>query len=131
QHHRLQHRQAGKELADLERAREPELHAAVLAQRRDPLVADEDVAPARRKSAGEKVDESRLAGAVGTDQRVARALRKREGDIAHRSKSAEAAREILRAKRGPHRRRRASAPMMPPRAKKTNATRRSPSQNCQ
>jgi hypothetical protein len=83
QHRRLEHGEIREELADLECAREAELHAAMLAKRGHALVADVHIAAAGRQRAREQVDERGLAGAVGADERMARALRQREGDAAH------------------------------------------------
>ena len=65
----------GKQRVDLERARHAALDARVLRQAGDALVAQEDLARARRQHAGQQVDERGLAGAVRPDERVARAGR--------------------------------------------------------
>jgi hypothetical protein len=127
----LDDREVREELADLESAREAELHAPVLGERGGAFLADVDVSTAGRERAGQQVDESGLARAVGPDERVARALREREAHVAHGGERTEAAREVLGAQRGAHRRILSIAPMIPPRAKNTNTTSSRPSQNCQ
>ena len=99
---RLEHREAREQRVDLERARHAALHALVLRKRGDPLVAQEHVARGRRERAGQQVDERRLAGAVRPDQRVPRAVRKGERDVAVRAECAELLREPRRAQRGRH-----------------------------
>ena len=71
--HVLQHREAAEQGVDLERAREPALDPLRLGQVRDVLAVEQDAARARLQRAGDEIDEGRLAGAVGADERVARA----------------------------------------------------------
>src|SRR5258706_10501544 len=99
----------------------------------DALAVEEPVARARREGSGEQVDERRLARAVGTYERMARAAPNLEAHPVHRRERAETPGEPLGAKRRAHRRPRRDsiAPRMPPRAKKTNTTSARPSQNCQ
>jgi len=61
----------------------------------DVAAGEQHAALARRQHAGEKIDERGLAGAVGADQRVARAGLKFEVDILHGPERAEIAAERL------------------------------------
>src|SRR5207237_1006896 len=94
--HGFDHAQAGKELVDLEGAREPAIHARMLGEARDPLALEEDFPRRRRERAGEDVDEGGLAGAVGADERVAGTAGKRERHVRERLERAEALRHALR-----------------------------------
>ena len=70
----LQRRQVGEELVDLEGARQParaRARAAPASVMSSPV--QEDRAGGRPQHAGQQVDQRGLAGAVGADQRVARA----------------------------------------------------------
>ena len=77
EHDRLEHRQAGEQRVDLERARQAALDALVLRQGGDALVAEEHLARGRRKHAGQQVDQRGLARAVGRSARGARRRRTR------------------------------------------------------
>ena len=116
---------------------------------RDVLARQRDAAGARRQPAGQQIHERRLARAVGTDQRMARAGLEREVDRVGDDQRAEALVETPDLKnwdlenRGgadrAHRRtrRRASAislstmPSTPPRANITTQTSMSPTQKYQ
>src|SRR6266508_1256674 len=71
----FQRGEMGKEAVDLEGAREAALDARGGRERSDVVRAEQDLAAVRAQHAGDEVDERRLAGAVGPDQRVAHPLR--------------------------------------------------------
>ena len=100
QQHRFEHREAGKQRVELEGAHEPALRAPVRREGGDALFPQEDVARARREDPGEQVDERRLAGAVGPDQRVARPARQPHAHAAHGGERAQAPGEPLGSQHG-------------------------------
>ena len=65
---------------DLERARQPEMAAAIGRQRADVAAVEADAAALRRDFAGEEADQRRLAGAVRADDGVEFAARNIERD---------------------------------------------------
>ena len=92
----FQNRQAAEQPIDLERARDAKLDPLGLALGGDVAAGEHHAALARRQHAGEEIDERGLAGAIGADQRVARAGFELEVDILHGAKRAEIAAERLR-----------------------------------
>ncbi len=82
QHYRFQHGQAGKQGIDLEGTGHAALDAFVLRQAGDVLLPEKHFAGGRRQAAGQQIDERRFTGAVGADQRMARARRKCQADVA-------------------------------------------------
>src|ERR1700681_40483 len=66
----FQHGQVRKYRRDLEGAREPHARDRRRARARDLLAVEEDLRACRCQEMGEQIEASRLAGAVGTDQRV-------------------------------------------------------------
>src|SRR5437764_797096 len=68
----------------------------------DVFAAVEDLAGCGTQHAGELVDEGRLAGAIGADEGVARALRQREVDVVGGDDSAERLAELARLENDRH-----------------------------
>src|SRR5256885_2862062 len=99
---RFQDGEPGEKGRDLEGAGHSSLHPLVLRERGDLVGAEVDGAGAWGKRAGEEVHQGGLAGAVGTDERVACALLEREGEVSYRLEGAEASREGLGRERGGH-----------------------------
>jgi hypothetical protein len=154
---RLDRRQVGEQLIDLEGAGDAEAHALVRLEPGDRRAVEQDVAARWAQHAGEQVDEGGLAGAVGADQGVAGALANRDRDRIRRHDAAEPLVETAGFKHGRFRslrhghtplsgfaaeaERRSSRigsistkliqPPMRSRPMITMATRRSPIQNCQ
>jgi hypothetical protein len=93
-HHVLQHGQRGKQGEVLERAAHPELGDAVRRTRQDRAAGEQHVAPVGRVETRQAVEQRRLAGAVGTDERHDLALGDVEPDTVKRDDAAEADREI-------------------------------------
>ncbi len=87
--HRLQRRQVGIELVDLEGARQPAQHARVHGKARDVLAFEQDLAAIRHQHAGEQIDDGGLARPVGADQRVAGALLDFQREVARHLQAAE------------------------------------------
>ena len=85
----LQHREAAEQPVDLEGAGDAELDALGLRDRGDVAAVEQHLAGGRRQHAGEQVDEGGLAGAVRSDQRVARAVLEPEVDVARGGERAE------------------------------------------
>ncbi len=81
--------QVGEEGVDLEGAGEAVLDAAIGREGGDVLFAEMDPAGIGFERAGDEVDQRGLAGAVGTDERVAGALGERDGDVLGDDKRAE------------------------------------------
>src|ERR1700756_394327 len=79
---RLQWREVGIKLVDLESPRQATQHALVHGQIGDVLPFEQDTSRIRLEHTGELVDDRGLAGAVGADQRMARALRDSEREVA-------------------------------------------------
>ena len=102
EHDGFEHGKTRKQRRDLERPRQAALDPLVLRQARDPLLREEDLARGRRIDAGQQIDERGLAGAIGSDQRVARAGRQREADLARRLEAAPVLRQPRRTQRGIH-----------------------------
>ena len=88
-----------KQLIDLEGADQAEPHPLLGRQRRDVVVAEEDAAAVRLQHPGHQVDQRGLAGAVGTDQRVAHAVRQDELDIGGDDQRAETLVQAVRGQR--------------------------------
>src|SRR5512137_1521047 len=78
----FEHREAAKKLVDLECAREPAARAIRLAQSSDILAVKQHTAGVRFERTGNQVDERRLAGSVGSDQRTTRAAFEYKIDVA-------------------------------------------------
>ncbi len=135
QRQRLERREIGEELVDLERPHQPAPHPRLGAQVGDVLSHEKHLPGRRRQHAGEQVDEGRLARAVGTDQRLSRALLQAEGDVARRDQPAEALAQRAGLENNTHGLALASSPRTPPisRSRPTSAsrTRNSPIQNSQ
>ena len=86
----FQRREVRKQLVDLEGPRHAEPNALMRRQRGDVLAVENDAAVGRFQDAGQKVDHGGLAGAVRSDQRVARALLDRQRKIMGGNDAAEA-----------------------------------------
>jgi hypothetical protein len=118
----LQHRQAREEIRALEGARDPAARDVVRGQPGERSAVEHDAARARRQVAGDEVEDRRLAGAVGPDERAALARRHLERHAVDGAERAEIAGEALDGQqahaRSPMRPR--SAPTIPPGAKSTN-----------
>src|SRR5213594_739722 len=119
----LEHRQVGKDLDELERAGHAETRQAHRADAADLAVLEAHAARARPRDAGEDVDQRRLAGAVGPDDRDELA---RVDPEAHAVKGAELSVELPEpvrlenhARDGGTGRRRVTSPMSPCGAKMT------------
>ena len=135
----LQHREPTEQTVDLEGAGDAALDARGLRHGGDVFALEQHLSTRWQEHAGEEIDERRLARAVGSDQRVARALFKPEIDVACGCERAEILRQrsgfqqrhgraCLRAKSGcswSHK------PMMPLRANSAISTSRRPSPSCQ
>ena len=93
---RFERRQIGKQLVDLEGARDAEPHARMRAHAGDVVAVEQDLAGTRRQHAGQQIDDRGLAGAVRADQRMARALLDLERHIVGRDDAAEALFEMIR-----------------------------------
>ena len=93
-------REVGEQLIDLERPRKTATHASARRQRGDVFAFQEDRACARLDDPREQIDQRRLAGAVGTDQRLARAGLNRERDVVRCDQAAKSAHEAARLQRG-------------------------------
>ena len=96
----LDGREIGEELVDLKSAREPLSHSIARGERSDVLAPEPHRAFARLDDAGEEVDQRRLAGAIGTDQRLSRARRKFQRDVVGGDEAAEPARQAARLENG-------------------------------
>ena len=99
QRHRFQRVEAGEQCVDLERARQAPPHPILWRQIRDVFGPQIDLAGIGRQHAGHQVDQRGLAGAVGPDQRVARAYRQAQFDIAGDHQRSEVLGEAARGKR--------------------------------
>ncbi len=93
---RLERRQIREKLIDLEGARDAEPHARMRAHVGDVAALEQDLPSGRREHAGQQIDDGGLAGAVRSDQRVARALLDLERHITGRDDAAETLLEIFR-----------------------------------
>src|SRR5437868_14052325 len=85
----LERRQIGVELIDLEGARQPAQHPPMRRQVRDVVTLKQNAPGIGLEHAGQQIDDGGLAGAVRTDQRVARASFKLERKIAGDDEPAE------------------------------------------
>lgn len=132
QGHVLEHAQAEKERVDLERASQPATHPLCRRHSGHVLGVDENATPRRRQAPGDQVDESSLARAVRTDQRMARAALEPQADVVGHHESTEAPRQAAGFESRRHPRLSfAASPSTPPRANITRATSIAPSQNSQ
>jgi len=87
--HVLPHRQFGKDLGDLEGARQPHMDAPGRVQARDVVPVQHDLPGGRREEAGYQVEERGLAGAVGADDGAQLAGLHRHRDGVDRDQAAE------------------------------------------
>ena len=137
----VQHREPAEQPIDLEGARDAELDPFGLGDARDVTSLEQHRARRGRDQAGQEIDERGLAGAVGTDQRVARAGLQAKVDVARGGERAEDATEAAgleqgRAHRsaataGRRRHRLSTTPRMPFLANSAMTTSRSPNPSCQ
>src|SRR5262249_11229205 len=86
----FEHRELREDLRDLEGAGDAECHPLFGRKRGDVPSFERDLAFARRKQSADEVEESRLAGAVRTDDRAELALLYGERYVAHRHEAPEA-----------------------------------------
>ena len=100
QQHVVEHGQAREQAGDLERARHAERGAAVALPAGDVLAEQQHLPGARRKNAGDQVEQRGLAGAVRPDDRLAVAGHDLERDAAHGMKAAKALGQPLQFKDG-------------------------------
>ena len=91
----VEHRQAREQAGDLERPRHAERGAAVALPGGDVAAEQQHLARARRKYAGDQVEQRGLAGAVRADDGLAVARHDLERHVTHRMKPAEAFRQSL------------------------------------
>ena len=75
--------QAAKQAGDLERAPDARLDPRGLRHRRHVAARDANLAAARRQPSGDQIDQRRLSGPVGSDQRAAGALFQLKADVAY------------------------------------------------
>src|SRR5579875_1190493 len=87
--HRFERGQPWEKRIDLEGACEAAPHALARLEIRYVVLAQENSSGVGSKHAGHEVDQRGLAGAVRTDQRIARAHRKADGDVARDHEGAE------------------------------------------
>ncbi len=133
----LQNCETLEERVDLERPAEAAADAGRLRQRGDVLAAEQN--PSRRwcKPTRDQVDERRLAGAVRSDQRMARAGFETEMDLVGHDECTEPLVQTDRLQRCRHRGLRtnriawSNRPSTPPRANRTSTTSSSPIQKFQ
>src|SRR5207249_4596472 len=85
----LEHGEAREHIGDLEAPREPSAVDRRGLRARDFLAVEPDRAPRWRETAADQVEQRRLAGAVGADERVALARRDIEGHAADDRRRAE------------------------------------------
>jgi hypothetical protein len=85
-----------EDVRDLKRARDAEPRALVRRQVRNVALAIEDAAFARRQQSREQVEEGRLPGAVGTDDRPHAAGRDLDRHVVDGGETGEAARQAFR-----------------------------------
>src|SRR5436853_389272 len=95
---RLERSEPRKQRVDLEGARQAALHAGIGPERGDFLLTEHDLAGVGAQHAGDQVDERRLPGAVGADERVAHALRQDEVDVLRYDEGAECLVQLFRCK---------------------------------
>src|SRR5215475_9731595 len=91
----FQDRETAEQLVDLKRARNSATTALGLRQRGDVGAVEQDPAGGWLEDAGDKVDERRLARAVGTNQRVSSAAIERQVDVARHLQGAKALLQAL------------------------------------
>ena len=137
----LQHGQPAEQPVDLERPAEAELDALRLGDARDVPPLQQHRARAGGDGAGQEVHERGLAGAVGADERVARARLEAKVDVARGGDRAEGPAQRARLEqghahdvaRGRRARRHSAAPIprMPLRANSAMTTSSSPRPSCQ
>src|SRR6516164_6826540 len=132
QNHVFEHAQAPEQRGDLKSADEAALDPSGLRQMGDIGTVEPDSPGIRLQCSGNKLDKSRLAGTVWTDQRVARAAFEAKIDAVGYYQGTEVLVQPLGLEcRGFHRRKRSKSPSTPPRAKITSKTIRSPTQKYQ
>src|SRR5487761_944091 len=131
-----------KQRRDLERATDVASDTLRLRQRRDVGAVEQNTAVIRLENAGDEIDGARLAGAIGADERLTRAVAEAEIDAIGDGQCAEAFAQTAgferRRRRGSaHRRRpnsaptRSTMPSTPPRANVTISTSNRPIQKYQ
>src|SRR5580765_4085014 len=96
----VQHREPAEQPIDLEGTRDAELDACGLGDARDVTTLEQHLARRGRDQAGQEIDERGLAGAVGTDQRVARAGLQSKVDVARGNERAKGATETTGLEQG-------------------------------
>ena len=117
-------RQMREQLIDLKRARQAAPHAAVRREGGDVAALENDLTLGRLDDPGQKIDQRRLARAVGADQRPARARRQAEGHVVGGEQGAETPRESPRLeRRRAHAAPRPAVPGMTSEAARTTASR--------
>ena len=87
---RFERLEAGKQRVDLEGAGKASFDPLLRRERGYVVLAKQHLPPIRLQCAGDQVDQRSLAGAVRTDQCMARTLRQRDRDILRHNKRAEA-----------------------------------------
>src|SRR5581483_4336653 len=96
--HGLERVEAGEQRVDLESAGKAAPHPVLRLERGDVLLAEKNPAGIGRQHAGHQVDQRGFAGAVRSDQGIARADRQFELDIARHNQRAEALGQAARRK---------------------------------
>jgi hypothetical protein len=94
--------QSTEKLVDLESARETSSRTLRLARCGDVVATEENATGVRLEHAGDQIDQSRLPGPVGADQRPACAAFKRKIDIPRYRQCTETAVQFLDLQRGGH-----------------------------
>src|SRR5690606_29598238 len=97
----VEHRGPVEQMRALERASDAEARDAIGAQLRDVLPLEDDPARSGLVRAGNEIEEGRLAGTVGADDRADLAAAKRRADVADRGQSAESLGEGTDFEHGP------------------------------
>src|SRR5262249_55314438 len=93
--HVLEHRELGKDLGDLERARDAERNALVWRQCGDVAAIERNRAGQWREEPADQVEKRGLAGAVGTDDGAQLAFFHAHRYVAHGHQAAEAATDLV------------------------------------
>ena len=89
-------RQPAEQIGDLERAADASGGDRLRTEAPDLAPVERHRAAIRRKHAGDEIEGSGLAGAVGADQGMQRAVHDREADAAHGANAAEALHDAIR-----------------------------------
>ncbi len=93
--HRLERSEVEEQLVDLEGAREPAPHPLIGLERGHVGAIEQDATGGRPQHPGQQVDHRGLAGAIGPDQRMARALLDAQRHVVDRGDAAEMLFETL------------------------------------